>query len=399
MGDDGRASKYSQFGVDARKGGYGKLFTSVSVEAFPSAFCKMYINPETGLVEAQHGDGVGSKSVQRYIHWRETGDASVFKGDVDDCIEMNFGDIACAGLELLKFTDNIAINKMRIPKEVYLSAINERMAELLELYKSHGMPFVFAGGETADLPDQVRTYVFDGTVTAAAPKERVITCDKIASGDIIMGLRSGGFCNLEEGLNSGIMSNGLTLARHCLMSSKYEKKYPETKDPDGKGYKGRFLLDDKLDNSDAIKFNGMSVGDALISPTRHFSIIIHELLRRYGNEVHGVVLNTGGGQTKCTRVGKGIKYVKDNLPCPDPIFQEIKKSSGESWEDMFADFNVGIGVDIIGPDDKAFNNHVTELAGEFNIGCMRTGYCEPSGSERNKLLIKHGNRNFEYDAE
>lgn len=383
----GGAGQYETLGVDARKGAYGKMFTSVAPEAFPYAFCKMYTDPATGFVVAQHSDGVGSKSVQRWLHWCETGDGSVFEGDADDCIEMNLGDIACAGLEPVMFTDNIAINKGCVPKDAYIKAIDKRFKELLELYDSYGMGFILAGGETADLPDQVRTYVFDGTVSARAPREKVITCEKIAPGDIIMGVRSGGKCILEQRPNSGIMSNGITLARHALMHTNYNSKYSEK--IIGKAYKGRFMVNDKLTSK-------MTVGEALISPTRHFSIIIHKLLEKYGDHAHGVVLNTGGGQTKCTRVGKGIRYVKDELPEPDEIFSLIQGEAKERPHEMYKVFNMGIGVDVIGPPD--IEKIVEEVAYEFGVDCQRTGFCE-DGKGKNSLLIKLDSEELEYEAE
>ncbi len=397
---------YSGLGVDARKGGFGRRMTAVSKDNFPYAFCKMYEDPDTGLIVCQHGDGVGSKSIQRYLHWRETGDSSVFGGDVDDCVEMNLGDIACSGLDPVMLTDNIAINKSRVPKEVYMDAINQRFAELMEFYAEHGMGFTFAGGETADLPDQVGTYVFDGTVYARAPREKIVTCEKISPGDIIMGLRSGGSCDIEGGPNSGIMSNGLTMARHVLMHPDYAGKYPEIKDTsrDDNTYTGRFRVDDRPGDL------GMSVSEAIISPTRHFSIIVHELLRRYGDEIHGIVLNTGGGQTKCTRVGRGIRYVKDGLPMPDEIFRLIQSETGEGWENMYQDFNMGIGLDVIGPQEM--QGHVMELADEFGVGSMRTGYCDESKEKRggnpvNQLVItnspwtlgEEADSDLEYQAE
>ena len=57
-----RQSQYEALGVDARKGGFGRIMTSVAAEEFPHAFCKIYIDPVTGLAVSQHGDGVGSKS-------------------------------------------------------------------------------------------------------------------------------------------------------------------------------------------------------------------------------------------------------------------------------------------------------------------------------------------------
>ncbi len=386
----GGEDQYSRLGVDSRKGQFGKMFTAVAAEEFPHAFCKIYIDKDSGMAVAQHGDGVGSKTVKRYLNWRETGNASAFWGDVDDCVEMNMGDIVCAGLYPVMFTDNVAVNKFNFPKKEYLAALNERFEALTKMFRDYGLPFTFAGGETADLPDQVRTCVFDGTVAARAPRDRVITCEKIAPGDIIMGVMSGGFCGLESTPNSGIMSNGLTLAGNVLLHKDYNEKYPETVNPTNP-YTGRFLVTDTPD-----ELGNMTVGEALTSPTRHFSIIVHELIKRHGDIVHGIVMNTGGGQTKCTRVGKGIRYVKDSLPVPDGIFRLIQEESGETTRNMYQTFNMGIGLDVIGPPE--IKEAVREVAGEFGVACPQTGYCE-DGKGKNSLIIALNDGEHTYEAE
>jgi len=384
-----RMSQYGKLGVDSRKGSFGKSMTAVSPEAFPHAFCKIYINNNTGYAVAQHGDGVGSKSVQRYLHYKETGDPTVFQGDADDCIEMNLGDIACSGLKPVMFTDNIAINDFRVPKQEYLNAINQRMAELLRLYQENDMPFVWAGGETADLPDQVRTIVFDGTITARSKKENVITGELIAPGDEIFGLASGGACKLEGKPNSGIMSNGSTLARHCLMAGIYGERYPEIVDDSDRGYSGRYMIDSQLTDD-------MTVSEAIISPTRHFSIIVNKILKKLPGKVHGVVLNTGGGQTKCTRIGLNIHYVKNTLPEPDTIFGLIMTESGEQPIDMYNGFNMGIGVDVIGSPE--IESSIRDIASEYGINSQRTGYCDHS-DDGNRVTIKSNLGEFEYEQE
>ena len=164
------------------------------------------------------------------------------------------------------------------------------------------------------------------------------------------------------------MCNGLTLARHCLMGGGYENTYPRIRDPEGKEYYGNFKTDQfHLDL-------GMTVGEALLSPTRLFSPLLKGVLAELGEEVHGVVHNTGGGQTKCLRLGRGVRYVKDNLPEPDPIFRLIQSASGEEWKDMYGGFNMGMGMDVIVP--ERLSSRVIEVAGQYGVGAQRTGYVE-----------------------
>lgn len=53
------------------------------------------------------------------------------------------------------------------------------------------------------------------------------------------------------------------------------------------------------------------------------------VVEMFGSAVHGIVFNTGGGHTKCLRVGKGIRYVKDNMPGPGRIFKLIQKEGDD----------------------------------------------------------------------
>jgi len=389
MNEDGQYAK----GVDSRKGGHGRIFTAVEPAAFPHAFCKIYIDPEFGFAFSDHDDGVGSKSVQRYLHAKETGDYSVFEGDADDGFVMNAGDVACAGLlDLMAFTDNIAINQLYVDKKAYLAAINAGFARIKQMYKERGINVLFAGGETADLVDQCKNVIFDGHIHARAndPK-KVVTCERIAPGDVIFGFRSGGSCRLEAKPNSGFMSNGLTGGRHVLMHPDYALKYPEIADPRGDAYTGRFRIGDVPTGLD------MEISEAIMSPTRHFPLVVKRLLEACGDEIHGIVMNTGGGQTKCTRVGKGIQYVKMALPTPDPIFMLIQEESGKTWRKMYEGFNCGIGLDVMAKPEMT--GKILKVAIEFGVGCTPVGECQARKDEKNHLHIESEFGQFDYDEE
>ena len=183
------------------------------------------------------------------------------------------------------------------------------------------------------------------------------------------------------------MCNFITLARHCLMKREYETKYPEIRDPDGKGYYGRFSFDD---------FDyelGMTVGEAIVSPTRLFAPVTSKILEKFRLHVKGLVHNTGRGQTKSLGLGRNVHYIKDNLPDPDPIFRLIQRESKETWREMYRGGNMGIGMEVIVDQEAA--EDVLSVPESFGLGAQVIGKCEMS-KERNKLTIKSPFGGFQY---
>ncbi len=380
-------SKYAEAGVDVKKKGI-EAFKPLVENLFPEAFCvvvKDPENPKKGLVF--HADSAGSKPIQSYIHWKETDDINWFKGLAQDVIAMNLDDIICVGAKPLSFIDYVALNPYRITKEELLKTLSLGFKECIALLENCGISLSFAGGETADLPDQIQTLDISGAIHGRVELSRAITGRKISPGNLIIGLRSGGRAKYEKNENSGIMCNGITLARLCLMSNEYAKKYPEISYAGEGRYQGRFRFDDYLEELD------MTVGEAILSPTRIFAPVIVKVLEKYGEHITGLIHNTGGGQTKCLRVGRNIHYVKDNLPEPDPIFKLIQRETGESWRNMFETFNMGVGFEIIVEEEVA--EEVLSIPEKFGIEARVIGRCEKS-DEGNKLTIKSELGKFRY---
>jgi phosphoribosylformylglycinamidine cyclo-ligase len=380
-------SRYKELGIDVKKAGIQKFRTSIS-NLFPEAFCVIQKDPiykEMGIV--LHTDSAGSKPIQAYLHYKETGNPEWFQGIAQDAFAMNHNDVLCVGAKPVSFVDYVAFNTLLINRIELLDSLAKGFENCISVIEKQGADLLFAGGETADLPDLLRTLDVCVTMFGRARLDEFITGKKIASGDIILGLRSGGRLNYEEGINSGIMSNGLTLARSCLMKPQYTEKYPELSHPDKNRYTGKFSFDEYLDSLN------MTVGEALLSPTRLYGPIISKVLENFRLGVHGMVHNTGGGQTKCLRIGTNIKYVKNKLPEPDPIFIMIKNESGVKWREMYQDFNMGIGFEfIVNPD---FVDNIIETCEKFGIDVYRIGYCEES-SNGNSLVIKSDFGDFQY---
>jgi phosphoribosylformylglycinamidine cyclo-ligase len=380
-------SRYKALGVDVRKEGIA-AFKGVVDDLFPGAFCVVTRDPtapERGLVS--HADSAGSKPILSYICYKESGDPAWFKGLAQDAVAMNVDDVVCVAAEPVAFIDYIAFNTLHIDRVEMLGALSEGFDECFQMLHEHGMPVLFGGGETADLPDQMRTLDVCGALFGHVYLGKVVTGYEISPGDVIVGLKSGGSISYEDGSNSGIMCNGLTLARNSLMSSEYLKVYPEAAHP-GKGrFTGRFRYDDQPDGL------GMTVGEALTSPTRIFAPIANAVLEKIGEAVHGMVHNTGGGQTKCLSLGRNIRYIKDSLVEPDPIFGLLQREARVEWREMYEDFNMGVGFEFIVEPQAV--EEVVRAAEGFGIGVQVVGRCE-RGDQGNSLVIESEHGKFSY---
>ena len=380
-------SRYKALGVDVKKEGIG-AFKGVVDNLYPGAFCVVTPDPShtsRGLVS--HADSAGSKPILSYIGYKESGDPSWFKGLAQDAVAMNIDDIVCVAAEAVAFIDYIAFNTLRIDRVEMLAALSEGFADCFEMLAEHGIPVLFGGGETADLPDQMRTLDVCGALFGHVDLEKVVTGYEISPGDAIVGLRSGGKVRYEEGVNSGIMCNGLTLARNGLLSRDYLEAYPEAAHPGRGRFTGRFRYDDRPDGL------GMTVGEAMTSPTRIFAPIATAVLERVGAAVHGMVHNTGGGQTKCLSLGKDVRYVKDSMVEPDPIFGLIQREANVDWREMYEDFNMGVGFEFIV--DAGAVDEVIETAEGFGVGVQVVGQCE-RGERGNSLIVESEYGKFSY---
>ena len=115
-------------------------------------------------------------------------------------------------------------------------------------------------------------------------KRAVIDNTNITSGLSIIGFSSAGKASYENNENSGIGSNGLTSARHELLSRHYAENYPETFDPlteEEYVYCGPHRMNDPLPSS------GLTVGEALLSPTRTYLPLIKKISEEIGKELKG----------------------------------------------------------------------------------------------------------------
>lgn len=381
-------SLYSQRGVSAQKEEVHQATRGLDPGLYPDAFCKIYpdyLCGDADWVNIMHADGAGTKSILAYLYWRETGDLSVWKGIAQDAIVMNLDDLLCVGVTSpLLFSSTIDRNKRLIPGDV-LEAIIDGTRAFFETMRSYGIQIHYLGGETADVGDLVRTITVNGTMTARWPKAKLITNQKIAPGDVIVGLAGFGQTHYETSYNSGLASNGLTSARHDSLHKTYGARFPESYD-NGLDESVVYIGPHQL--SDAINVEGQSVtvGQLLLSPTRTFAPVLAKMITEHFDDIHGLVHCSGGGQTKCLKYLPGpMKLVKDNLFASPAVFELIQKASGADQREMYQVFNMGTRMEVY--TSAAAADRLIELARSFGVAAQVIGHVESAPSKSLEILL------------
>ncbi len=388
-------SLYAQRGVSAQKEEVHAAIQKLDQGLYPNAFCKIYADLLCGdpdWVNIMHADGAGTKSILAYLYWKETGDVSIWKGIAQDAVAMNLDDLLCVGVtDNLLFSSTIDRNKLLITGEVLKAVINGTQ-EFFDQLKTYGVNIHYLGGETADVGDVVRTIAVNGTMTARWPKNKLVTNDKIAPGNVIVGFASYGKASYETEYNSGLGSNGLTSARHDVLSKFYAEKYPETFEPklnDAVVYLGKNTMSDELE----IDGEKISVGKLLLSPTRTYAPLLKVLLDQYFEDISGLIHCSGGGQTKCMKyLPQSLAIIKDNLFTIPPIFELIQKNSGADYKEMYQVFNMGHRLEVF--TSEATAQKMIDAAKQFNIEAKIIGRVE--AAERSSLVLKGGFGELEY---
>ena len=244
-------------------------------------------------------------------------------------------DVACSGAKPLFFLDYIACGK-NVPEKI--AAI---VAGVAEGCVQAGCALI--GGETAEMPGfyPVEEYDLAGFCVGLADYRHIVDSSRVQAGDALIGVRS-----------SGVHSNGFSLVRKVFNIS--EKTV-------GVHY-------DEL---------GATLGESLLTPTKIYVKPLLALLEAV--PVHGVSHITGGGfyENIPRMLPDGLTAVIEKKAVPVlPIFDLIQKTGDIPERDMFNTFNMGIGLCIALPADKADEAvRVLQNAGEEAVvlGEVRTG--------------------------
>lgn len=379
--------RYRGRGVSPQKEDVHAAVADTDAGLFPTAFCHLvpdHLGGDPDFCLAMHADGAGTKSALAYLHYRETGEPSVFRGIAQDAVVMNLDDLLCVGaLGPFLLSNTIGRNARLVPAEV-LRELLAGFAGQVRTFAAWGIELTPTGGETADVGDLVRTLIVDATVAVRIARNEVIANDRVRPGDLIFGLASDGQATYETEYNSGIGSNGLTSARHDLLAAEYGGRYPETVEPGMPAelrYGGPHHLDDPLAGTP------LTVGQALLSPTRSYAPFIRDLLTAHRDKISALIHCTGGGQTKALRVGRGIHYVKDALFDPPPLFEAVRQASGASWRELYQVFNMGHRMEVVGPPE--LGPIIEELGARYQIAARRVGHCQASPDPASNQVTLH----------
>ena len=388
---------YQALGVSATKKGVHEATKDLSKGLYPGAFCKIMNMPNifgNDYVQVIHSDGAGTKSNLAYLMKMEGFEDYLkhFSSLSQDVTVMNIDDMAAVGIvDNIFISNHIGRNANRISDEDVSAVINGYVS-FFEILRKLGIHITEAGGETADVGSYITTLGLDATTIGYIEKNKVVDCSNIRSGDVIVGLSSVGQSLYESSYNSGIRSNGLTLAINSMLNPyyrKYTEAWDNTLDP-SKVFRGPHYLHDKLEGTD------LTIGEALLSPTRTYLPILKEILETPEIEIHGIIHCSGGGVTKCINFGREIAYIKESLPNMPPLFKAIQSTEDIEDRYMFQTFNNGIGMDIVVPDCKSAVA-IIEISKKMGVAATIIGYVQKSNNlNTNQVIIKRGSKTIEY---
>ena len=312
-------------GADAEIGGFGGFFDPKAAG---------YKDPL--LVAAN--DGVGTKVKLAIDHDRHDRIG-------EDLVAMCVNDLIVQGAEPLFFLDYFATGKLE-------NGVAERVvAGIAEGCKIAGCALI--GGETAEMPGMYATGDYDlaGFCVGAVERGEQLTGDKVAAGDVLLGLAS-----------SGVHSNGYSLVRRLAADKGWKLDRPALFDSD------RLLI------------------DHLIEPTRIYVKSLLPLIR--GGKIHALAHITGGGLLEnVPRVlPEGLHARIDADAWVQPRLMAFLQAQGNIEPgEMARTFNCGIGMVLsVAADDVAGLIADLEAAGEtvHVIGAIESGArgCTVQGS-------------------
>ena len=387
-------ARYAARGVSAGKEEVHAAIEGIDKGLFPKAFCKIVPDHLTGSEEhcvVMHADGAGTKSSLAYMYWKETGDASVWRGIAQDALIMNVDDLLCVGCTgPILVSSTIGRNKHLVPGEVIKEIIQGTESLLADL-RAQGLDIRSTGGETADVGDLVRTIIVDSTVVARMRRDEVIDNGRIAAGNVVVGLASFGQATYESTFNGGMGSNGLTSARHDVFHKALAQSYPESFDP---GTDTSFVYSGSFGLTDPVEGSPLDAGKMVLSATRTYAPVVQSFLQNHRANIHGMVHCSGGAQTKVLHfLNPGLHVVKDNMFDIPVLFDTIQKESGTSWEEMYKVFNMGHRLEVY--TDETTAQEIIRTSESFGIQAQIIGRVEAIDGEA-KVTVEGPHGTFTY---
>lgn len=255
-----------------------------------------------------------------------------------DAVAMCVNDIACAGGEPLFFLDYIACGK-NFPEKI--AAIVKGVAE--GCLQSEA---ALIGGETAEHPGLMPEEDYDlaGFAVGVCDKKDMITGEKLAAGDVLIGMAS-----------TGVHSNGFSLVRKVFENELTRE--------------GLNTYYDEL---------GKTLGEALIAPTRIYVKAL-KAVKEAGVTVKACSHITGGGfyenVPRMLKEGTHAVIKKDSYEIP-AIFGMMAKKGEIAEQMMYNTFNMGLGMIVaVDPADVEKTMEAMRSAGDvpYVVGSIEAG--------------------------
>jgi phosphoribosylformylglycinamidine cyclo-ligase len=251
-----------------------------------------------GRLLAAATDGVGTKLEIA----RQTGRLDTVGIDL---VAMCADDVASTGAEPLFFLDYLAVGR------VEPSRVASIVEGVVEGCRRAGCALL--GGETAEHPGVMADDVFDlaGFCVGVVNEAELLGPHRVAEGDVVVGLAS-----------TGLHANGYSLVRSALLQ--------------------RFDLDHTPPGLDR------PLADELLEPCAIYAPEVVSLAR--DGLLHAAAHVTGGGMfDNLPRVlpeGLGATIRRGSWS-EQPIFGLVREATGASDDDMFATFNMGVGMLLV----------------------------------------------------
>ncbi|HJH10844.1 MAG TPA: phosphoribosylformylglycinamidine cyclo-ligase, partial [Metalysinibacillus jejuensis] len=239
-----------------------------------------------------------------------------------DCVAMCVNDIVAQGAEPLYFLDYVALGKAEPAK------IEQIVKGVADGCVQSGAALI--GGETAEMPGLYDEDEYDlaGFAVGACEKANIVTGEKIAEGDVLVGIAS-----------SGVHSNGYSLVRKIVFEDN--------------GY----AIDAVVEGYETLG----KIGEALLTPTKLYAKPVMEMLKEA--DIHGMAHVTGGGfyENLPRMMPGGLATEVDLGTWPVlPIFEFLKDKGQLEDKDLYNVFNMGIGFVIAVKSEEA--DKVIEIA-------------------------------------
>ncbi|AZS39246.1 phosphoribosylformylglycinamidine cyclo-ligase [Microbacterium oxydans] len=309
---------YSEAGVDTAAGDLAVELMKSSVRATHGPEVLGGVGGFAGLFDASalrdfrrpllatSTDGVGTKvAIAQAIDKHDT--------IGQDLVGMVVDDIVVVGAKPLFMTDYIACGK------VYPQRIADIVRGIAEACSATGTALV--GGETAEHPGLLgpRDYDVAGAATGVVEADAILGADRVQDGDAVIAVAS-----------SGLHSNGYSLVRHIITGA-------------GISY-----------GDNAADF-GTTWGEALLEPTRLYTLPLLRLIEQLSGGVHALSHVTGGGiAANLARVlpqGSWAEVDRSSWS-PSPVFRVLSDIAGSTLESAEGTWNLGIGFLAVVAADK-----------------------------------------------